>query len=377
MKKSIYSIICLFFGFAAVFGNVAAINIEFCDAYRANVYGYISDILGKLTSSIPICIGEVFMLIFFLLLIIFVLQLFLFIVLKNKTGYRMIFFFYSKMMILLCVISVFVYTYTWSIPFRGSVVKVVGAVDKDYKLGEVVNVRAHIVKKINELSYKVPRDEKGKVIYDNKKSRSELVYSMKKLGEQYPLLKGYYPHMKKAMISDILEWMDIGGYTYPYTMEVTYNKYSTDLYYPFLFAHESSHHQGYYKESEANFLAFLACINSDDVLANYSGYIEIYYYLNDAVLEKVSNNKEMLDYLKTHDLILEQVKVDINDAIKQSEELYNNDNHPAQKLSESAQKASKVGWDVQDEVLKEDNYDGVVKMVLDYYDVNYDLDSGF
>ena len=99
--------------------------------------------------------------------------------------------------------------------------------------------------------------------------------------------------------------------------------------------------------------------------------------MNDAVLEKVSNNKEMLDYLKTHDLILEQVKVDINDAIKQSEELYNKDNHPAQKLSESAQKASKVGWDVQDEVLKEDNYDGVVKMVLDYYDVNYDLGSGF
>ena len=377
MKKSIYSMICLILGAFALLGNVAAINTEFCDAYRANAYGFISDIFGKLTASIPICIGEVFMLIFFLLLIILVLLLVLFLIFKNKTGYRMVFFCYSKMMILLCLIVVFVYTCTWSIPFRGSVVKVKGAVDRDYKLGEVVNVRAHIVKKINELSYSVPRDENGKVIYDNKKSKSEIVYSMKKLGEQYPLLKGYYPPMKKAMISDVLEWMDIAGYTYPYTMEVTYNKYSTDLYYPFLFAHESSHHQGYYKESEANFLAFLACINSDDVVSKYSGYIEIYYYLNDAVLEKVSNNKEMLEYLKTHDLIREQVKDDINEALKKSEELYNKDDHPGQKFSESAQKASKVGWEAQDEVLKEDNYDGVVKMVLDFYDVNYDLNKGF
>ena len=69
----------------------------------------------------------------------------------------------------------------------------------------------------------------------------------------------------------------------------------------------------------------------------------------------------------------EQVVNDVNDAIMQSKELYEKDNHPAQKFSKQIKDVSDTGWDVQDEVLKEDNYDGVVKMILQYYDVNKEV----
>lgn len=78
--------------------------------------------------------------------------------------------------------------------------------------------------------------------------------------------------------------MWIGGYTYPYTMEITGNKYTDKLYYPSLYAHESAHHQGYYRENEANLFEYLACINSDDKVIKYSGFISMYYYVDDAYL---------------------------------------------------------------------------------------------
>lgn len=73
-------------------------------------------------------------------------------------------------------------------------------------------------------------------------------------------------------------------YTYPYTMEITGNKYTDKLYYPSLYAHESAHHQGYYRENEANLFEYLACINSDDKVIKYSGFISMYYYVDDAYL---------------------------------------------------------------------------------------------
>lgn len=367
-RKSTFFYVCTGLGITILILNIAARFKGFCNMYRNTVYGFISDALGHMTSNLPIILGEVLMYVFIIIMMVFLILVILRVLLRRKSRIRNIYGGYSKFVLLTCLLTLFVYTLNWIIPFGGSVLEVKGASDRKYTLDEVIAVRNIIVEKANECALEVPRDDKGKVIYDNKKVKSELVYTMKKMGDDYPLLKGYYPDMKPAMISDVLDWMNIGGYTYPYTMEVTYNKYCTNLYYPFLFAHESSHHQGYYKESEANFIAFAACINSDNKVARYSGYLEIYDYIEEAVLNKIPND-EIDSFLKSQPSLSKQVCDDITDAVKQSEELYNQDSHPAQKLSKSAEDASEVGWEVQGDVLKEDGYDGVVEMVLKYYDV--------
>lgn len=372
MKKSAFFYFCLGMSIVILGMNIAAFSVGFCDMYRIKFYGYISDVLGKLTANIPFALGEVLMYVLILIIILLIVLTIIFAFLRNRTGYRKIFFDYSKFTVVVCLIVALVYTFTWSIPFRGSVVKIKGATDRKYKLEEVINIRNNFVNRINALANEVERDKDGKVVYDKKKIKSEIVYEMKNMGNEYPLLKGYYPPMKEAMISDILEMMNIGGYTYPYTMEVTYNKYSTNLYYPFLFAHESSHHQGYYKESEANYLAFLGCVNSNNKVAQYSGYIEIYNYFEGEVYARLIRDKNE-DMIADLPKLSEQVINDINDSIMESKRLYDKDNHPAEKFSKQIHDVSDTGWDVQSEVLKEDNYDGVVNMVLQYYDVNKEL----
>jgi hypothetical protein len=41
-------------------------------------------------------------------------------------------------------------------------------------------------------------------------------------------------------------------------------------------AHELAHQRGIAREDEASFVAFLVCINSDDIFLQYSGYLDVY-----------------------------------------------------------------------------------------------------
>ena len=48
---------------------------------------------------------------------------------------------------------------------------------------------------------------------------------------------------------------------------------------PYTAAHEMAHQRGIAREDEANFIAFLVCISSDDAYIRYSGYLNLYEYV--------------------------------------------------------------------------------------------------
>ena len=52
---------------------------------------------------------------------------------------------------------------------------------------------------------------------------------------------------------------------------------------PYTAAHELSHQRGVAREDEANFMAFLVCIASEDAYIRYSGYVNLYEYVASAL----------------------------------------------------------------------------------------------
>jgi hypothetical protein len=78
----------------------------------------------------------------------------------------------------------------------------------------------------------------------------------------------------------------------PFTIEANYNGDMTDYNIPFTLCHELSHLRGFMQEEEANFIAFLACIYSDQMEFQYSGYLSAWIYamneLNDKDVERWS-----------------------------------------------------------------------------------------
>ena len=71
-----------------------------------------------------------------------------------------------------------------------------------------------------------------------------------------------------------------GLYTYM-TGEANLNTNFPDSTLPFTMAHEMAHQRGIAREDEANFVAFLVTMESDDPYIQYSGYYEILkYFIN-------------------------------------------------------------------------------------------------
>lgn len=150
---------------------------------------------------------------------------------------------------------------------------------KDYGFEELSSLREHIVERLNSLSTQFERNSENEIIY-NGDLYTKCRESMQQLGEKYANLSGYYPTPKKIYFSDFMSQQYLSGIYFPFTLEANYNTsmYITNV--PFTICHELAHVKGYIYEDEANFIAFMACIESDDPFLQYSGYLNVLNYVS-------------------------------------------------------------------------------------------------
>ena len=112
---------------------------------------------------------------------------------------------------------------------------------------------------------------------------SEAKQAMEKLGTAYPGLSGSYPMPKYLLNSRLLSVQQLTGIYSPFTVEANYNREIPWYDLPFTMCHELSHLRGYMQEEEANFIAFLACIGSDNAYLRYAGYLSAWVYCGNAL----------------------------------------------------------------------------------------------
>lgn len=381
-NKPYIIIVLLLIGCSLLF-NLLAFSRAFCDIYTTHIYCLLSDIWGRVFALFPFAMGEILMYLGAILVILTVIISLLLIILRKKQGYRRFAQGFLKSMLLTVLSVILIYTFHWVIPYRSSLLgagntyqmKNSASLTSDslsdrYTVRELGLLRSYIVENLNECCLTVPRDEEGHVIYPSTDSmQAEVTKAMQGISDEFPRLTGYYPPMKTALCSDVLDWMGIGGYTYPYTMEITINQYVSDLYYPTLISHEAAHHQGYYQENEANFLSYLGCSRSEDPILRYSAYLYIYSYIDsdyfNALYESTTDPSELENY---GDDVLPQVWTDEWEAFMISEEIYEADSHPFEEFSDTASDVAEVGWDTQAEIIQDNGYDDVVELMMIYYD---------
>lgn len=411
--------------------NLVAFSRSFCDFYTKHIYHHIANVISRVTGILPFNLGEIMMYLVMIMAVIMIVALLaLLIVLlvrrlaavynKKSIGlfykkFRHCVAVYMKVILATLVVTALIYTLNWFIPFRGSGAQVVadmnveataennaGANDnispeatagestkanenvsgdngvdtsdeREYTTEDLFSLRAILINNINSLAEQVDRDENG-YIKQEEDMYEEVVKAMEGLSDIYPILDGYYPKVKLAYCSDILDFMGIGGYTYPYTMEVTINKYTTYMDYGPLVAHEMAHHKGFYTERDANFISFLAGTNSDSRLLAYSAYRYILSYVADecytAANEMYDKDPEgTLEFLNKQPELSARVKLDDQHNIEEYQKNYEANVNKAleENVSRAAKSVADVGWDTQADLLEEKNYDGVVLMLLKYY----------
>lgn len=101
---------------------------------------------------------------------------------------------------------------------------------------------------------------------------NESVSLMNELQNSYPVFqRPLYSAPKPVIASKALCYANIAGLFFPFTVESNINIEDPFFTQPFTMAHELAHQTGFMREDEANFIAFLACMESDDPLVRYSG----------------------------------------------------------------------------------------------------------
>jgi hypothetical protein len=85
--------------------------------------------------------------------------------------------------------------------------------------------------------------------------------------------QGGFSDPKPLAFSSVANWLDIRAVYIPYTGEATYNEKLLDCDLPFAIAHAKAHQRGFAREDEANFIAFVVCIKSNEPYIRYSGFL--------------------------------------------------------------------------------------------------------
>jgi hypothetical protein len=103
------------------------------------------------------------------------------------------------------------------------------------------------------------------------------------LSKVYPQLAYHPSSFKSSLFGVIGNYMGYGGYYNPFTGEAQINDHMPSFMLPYIAVHEVAHQLGYAKESEANFIGYLAAIHSGDSVLQYSANLEMFLYANRAL----------------------------------------------------------------------------------------------
>ena len=286
--KSILTILLL--AFSAVFLLISWNSTAFSDYYTEHIFPVITTPYAYLTSLAPVSVGELMLI---ALLPILLGALISALCKHFWKGFPLFVAFVVTLMSLNCFVL-----------YHCSPIKVSENAPQEYDLEQLTQLRDYIVTQCNTLATQVPHDEAGNVIYteDMAVRAKEAVAA---LSDEYPKLSGFLVTPKPLMLSWFMSQQYMQGYYFPFSMEANYNDDMYIMNKPFTMCHEISHTKGYIYEDEANFLGFLACIGSDDIMFRYSGYLGVLNYVNNDFYKAV--DRSVYD---SHVKISEQVKYD-------------------------------------------------------------------
>lgn len=345
--------------------NFMSVYIKgFADIYRKYVFVHISSIFSRITNIFRYSVGEVMitMGVFIVLmgLIIFIAG---FMKYKWLKSLRRIYF---KIVVYILIfiyatetLNCFVLYHTTTI--ENTLYKDID-LSSDISDGErLINVYNTVVDNINKLSSKMKRDSDGDLIKNY--SYNECKAALRNISDRFTCLSGYYPSPKEIYYSDIMTQQYLAGIYFPFSMEANYNKLMYISNMPSTICHELSHLKGYIRENEANYLSFVACIESDNEFLQYSGYLSVFYYLLDDIetyaTEEEKTNMHKIDKRAYDDTIF--VKEEVFNEIEEKSFV------STDTLSDATDKFIDSNLKINGVTSGMDNYNEVVRLLIFYY----------
>lgn len=293
---------------------VLAVSVKvagFSDFYVKYIFPIWIDTYGRVFGYIPFSVGELLIyggvLYVIFTVVLWILRLIFYIRkkdwLKNITSVNSCVFLWIVAIVFALQVNNCFVLYHVTPLYEGTKVS-------DYKANvtDLYDLRERLVNRANTLVSIFERDEEGRIVYEED-IKGQAVEAMKKLGEtalgrlgtdleqpadeRLALLTGFYSRPKYFWKSDFFSQQGIMGYYFPFTLEANYNDIMYIANHPDSACHELSHLKGFIFEDEANFIAYLAGVNSGNDFFVYSSTLQAILYVTNQLNEVLPRDSEL------------------------------------------------------------------------------------
>jgi len=277
--------------------------------FALHIYKWISQIISTISGIFPFSLAEILLYVFPILIIFLVIRFFIKLI-KYKVNRKVIFF--KGVLNLFCFGSIMLFLFTvfaglnyYRYPFSdySNLEIAYSSVEELYFLTESLALQA------NDLRDKTIKTDENNV-FQLSTSMHDLgkmaVTAMELLSEEYPVLGGNYGSPKPILLSSVMSRTEITGIFIPFTMEANVNVDIPDYSIPATMLHELAHLRGFMREDEANYIAYLAGMASDNPEISYSSTMLALVVSGNALYER---NKDL--YFSIRDQYSEGVLIDI------------------------------------------------------------------
>lgn len=252
----------------------------FSNIYYKYIYLSLVNTVTRVFSLFPFSVFEIIV-IGFIVLIVVKIILYIYLIWNKKYSLKQIAVRATSNIIIYISIFVFLNIATLGVnAYRSSFVQLTGLNVQDNSEEKLIKLCNYLKDRLNEVDGKVEKNENGLLkLSDN--VQQEGIDSMENLGKTYSYMQGFYPRPKPYVFSKVMSYQLLEGET-DFTMEANYNNDMPKWNVPSTICHELSHVRGFNNEDEANYISFLACINSKSYEYQYSGLLTAYSYcMND------------------------------------------------------------------------------------------------
>ncbi len=263
---------------ALILQFICSLSVGFADFMIEYICTGERFLLAKLTGWIPFSVGEMtLMLLPFAIIILIVLTIRLAVKFNAKIYCRTI----AGLLSVICLLYT-LFVFTLSPGYKSSTLDVkLGltqapvSADELWSTAEILRDNAHAL--LDEVTFRYANFSVMPYSLDEMNDKLNAAY--KKAGEKYDFLHNFSSNIKYVIHSEPMSYTHITGVYSYYTGEANLNINFPDYSLPYTAAHELAHQRGIARENEANFVAFLVCLESDDPYIRYCGYVNLLEYV--------------------------------------------------------------------------------------------------
>ena len=238
--------------------------------YAEGAYVYISSLLRWMFGSLPFSVGDILYLLLIFLLIRWLVG-FARAMSRSSQKLKQVVSGLRQLLFLL-VMSWLVFHFLWGFNYYRE------SIPDRFRLSKEKVTEAELVNFVHYSLVETNRYARGRRDTYTGSSTASIFLAYDSLLKKHPSFELGNRSYKASLFGVIGNYMGYGGYYNPLTGEAQINDAMPSFLLPFIGLHEVAHQLGNAKESEANFIGYLAAMHSADSSLLYSANLELFMY---------------------------------------------------------------------------------------------------